>query len=144
MSYTQHTWVNGETVTADKMNNIEEGVTEAMSSGGGGAKTPIVYCTISNSGSRMFGTFQYAKEISGVWQWIYWAASYLVNLYAIGVCEDAVYISPFPVPEDDDVILCFIPSSSAIEVSGNVSDTTVTVEGDDCYIIYGDFSVKTT
>ena len=33
MSYEPHTWVNGETITAEKMNNLEEGV----SSGGGGA-----------------------------------------------------------------------------------------------------------
>ena len=33
MSYEPHTWVNGETITAAKLNNLEEGV----SSGGGGS-----------------------------------------------------------------------------------------------------------
>lgn len=28
MAYTKHTWKNGETITADKMNNLEEGVSE--------------------------------------------------------------------------------------------------------------------
>ena len=34
MSYTKHTWTNGETVTAAKMNNIEAGIEEAASGGG--------------------------------------------------------------------------------------------------------------
>lgn len=29
MSYTKHTWVDGETITAAKMNNIEEGIDDA-------------------------------------------------------------------------------------------------------------------
>lgn len=36
MAYTEHEWVNGETITAAKMNNIEEGIAEAAQSGGGG------------------------------------------------------------------------------------------------------------
>lgn len=36
MSYTPHTWVDNETITAAKLNNIEEGVQEAAQSGGGG------------------------------------------------------------------------------------------------------------
>lgn len=37
MSYTPHTWVDNETITAAKLNNIEDGVQEAAQSGGGGA-----------------------------------------------------------------------------------------------------------
>lgn len=37
MSYTKHEWVNNETITAAKMNNIEDGIEEAAQSGGGGA-----------------------------------------------------------------------------------------------------------
>lgn len=37
MPYVEHTWTNGETITAAKMNNIEEGIAEAAQSGGGGA-----------------------------------------------------------------------------------------------------------
>lgn len=35
MSYTKHTWTDGELVTAAKMNNIENGIEEASSGGGG-------------------------------------------------------------------------------------------------------------
>ena len=34
MSYEKHTWVNNETITAAKMNNIEDGIEEAAQSGG--------------------------------------------------------------------------------------------------------------
>lgn len=37
MSYTKHEWVNNETITAAKLNNIEDGIEEAAQSGGGGA-----------------------------------------------------------------------------------------------------------
>ena len=37
MSYTKHTWVNNETITATKMNNIEDGIEEAAQSGGSSA-----------------------------------------------------------------------------------------------------------
>lgn len=37
MSYTAHEWQTGETITAAKMNNIEEGIQEAAQSGGGGS-----------------------------------------------------------------------------------------------------------
>lgn len=36
MAYEKHTWVNNETITAAKMNNIETGIEEAAQSGGGG------------------------------------------------------------------------------------------------------------
>jgi hypothetical protein len=36
MSYTKHTWADGELVTAAKMNNIENGIEEASSGGGSG------------------------------------------------------------------------------------------------------------
>ena len=35
MSYTPTTWANGDTITAEKMNNIEQGIVDASSGGGG-------------------------------------------------------------------------------------------------------------
>lgn len=34
MSYTPTTWANGDTITAQKMNNIEQGIVDASSGGG--------------------------------------------------------------------------------------------------------------
>lgn len=42
MSYTEHTWVDGETITAAKLNNIEEGISEAAQSGGGGGYDAVL------------------------------------------------------------------------------------------------------
>lgn len=46
MSYTKHTWANGEIVTSVKMNNIEDGIDEALSGGGG---SDIAVFTYANS-----------------------------------------------------------------------------------------------
>ena len=48
MSYTPHTWVNNETITAAKLNNIEEGISEAAQSGGGG----VLICNSSYDGNE--------------------------------------------------------------------------------------------
>lgn len=48
MAYEQHEWVNGETITAEKLNNIEEGIAEAAQSGGGG-DIPIAIMYFPNS-----------------------------------------------------------------------------------------------
>lgn len=47
MAYEKHTWVCGETITADKMNHLENGVAE----GGGGGSSPLVVHRI-DSGSK--------------------------------------------------------------------------------------------
>lgn len=51
MSYEQHEWVNGETITAEKMNNIEEGIVEASQSGGGGYDAEVSIYQENNSSS---------------------------------------------------------------------------------------------
>ena len=43
MSYTPHTWTDGETITAAKMNAIEEGIEGAASGGGGDGYDAIIY-----------------------------------------------------------------------------------------------------
>ena len=48
MSYTKHTWTDGELVTAAKMNNIENGI-EAASSGGSGGGGLVL--TMDNEGA---------------------------------------------------------------------------------------------
>ena len=47
MSYTKTTWASGDTITAEKLNNIESGV-EAASAGGG------AYITTSFGHSNVF------------------------------------------------------------------------------------------
>ena len=49
MSYTKHTWTNGEVVTAAKMNNIETGIEEASSGGGSGGGVLVVNMDENNA-----------------------------------------------------------------------------------------------
>lgn len=51
MSYTPHTWQTGETITAAKLNNIEEGISEAAQSGGGGYDAVIRLTHSNDSGA---------------------------------------------------------------------------------------------
>lgn len=48
MSYTPTTWANGDTITAEKMNNIEQGIVDA--SGGGSGSVVNVPITVESSG----------------------------------------------------------------------------------------------
>ena len=54
MSYTPKEWVCGETITADGLNNIEDGIQEALDccGGGGALAVNIVSCT-SGSGAKV-------------------------------------------------------------------------------------------
>ena len=44
MAYTRHTWQSGEVISSALLNNIEDGIEEAASSGGGGERF-IIECT---------------------------------------------------------------------------------------------------
>ncbi len=72
MSYERHDWVDAETITAAKLNNIEDGVEEAAQSGGGGydlviqINTPIPN-SMSNCVVKSGGTAAalYDKAVNG-------------------------------------------------------------------------------
>ena len=53
MSYTKHVWQNGETITADKMNNIEDGINNFA----------ILLTVTQNYGTREILRVGYAKEL---------------------------------------------------------------------------------
>lgn len=59
MSYTRHTWVDDESVTYEKLNNVEAGIEEAMESGGGGVDA-VVWFPNSTEGYQVSGDFQAA------------------------------------------------------------------------------------
>ena len=68
MSYTPHTWVNNETITAAKLNNIEDGVQEAAQSGGGGYDAEFTIYHSNNSSdpyvlTRVSGDFATLKAM---------------------------------------------------------------------------------
>lgn len=61
MSYTPRTWTSGEVITAAKLNNIEEGISEASQSGGGFDAVVRMYHSNDSNGDWVFtiesGTF---------------------------------------------------------------------------------------
>lgn len=60
MSYTRHTWVDDESVTYEKLNNIEDGIEEAAQSGGGGGVDAIIWLPNSTEGYQVLGDFNAA------------------------------------------------------------------------------------
>lgn len=60
MSYTPHTWTDGETITAAKMNAIEDGIEEAAESGGGGGVDAVIWFKNSTVGWQVEGDFNAA------------------------------------------------------------------------------------
>lgn len=72
MSYEKHTWVNNETITAAKLNNIEDGIEEAAQSGGGGYDLVILGTTAEDS------------------QYIWTASDFSVVSGSLAACEQKV------------------------------------------------------
>lgn len=72
MSYIQTNWKNGDVITADRLNNLEEGVVEALENGGGSADvgysctesvTPLLEESVTTSGPSTQGTLSYSQLI---------------------------------------------------------------------------------
>lgn len=59
MSYTPHTWVDDETISAEKLNNIESGIEEAAQGGGVDA---VVWYPNSIVGWQISGDFASALQ----------------------------------------------------------------------------------
>lgn len=57
MSYSPHTWVDNETITAAKLNNLEDGVQEAAQSCGGLVIDAIAYFPNTTIGWQVEGNF---------------------------------------------------------------------------------------
>ncbi len=51
MSYSEYTWQTGETITAEKLNNLEEGIQDALDCCGGASESDVFYVTVSFDGS---------------------------------------------------------------------------------------------
>lgn len=65
MSYTKHTWSDGELVTAAKMNNIENGI-EAAASGGGGSSDFVLVKFTSNTCDHTFAELDAARQSGSI------------------------------------------------------------------------------
>lgn len=84
MAYEKQTWECGETITAEKLNHIEDGIADASNGGGGGTAPLIVReesvqdCPSGYSGSGvhiMNVTFQQVLDAVNAGQQVYCEAS---------------------------------------------------------------------
>ena len=151
MAYEQHEWVNGETITAEKMNNIEEGIVEASQSGGGGG-LPIVHFTAHSniSSGWWFGSWRFVKQSGNAYEVVdtLYSPMYLI---AQSYGGESYTNASLPVPQTDGLYLALVRDVSYawtnISTSGNISEpVTVDVYGNTCqgYIITGDFELEAT
>lgn len=133
MSYTPNTWTTGDTITATKLNNIEQGIANA---GGGGVAKVTVSAVGYNSASRRFGTVAYCYNNNGAWTVLSDALdieddySYIIYGYAQPqhTCLPPLIIS------DDILPFLFVDAADDITVTGDISDTTENI-----YYSYGSF-----
>lgn len=60
MAYARHNWVCGETITAELLNNIEDGIEEALACCGGGSEKKVLAVTSNNEIASWsdFSTYQ--------------------------------------------------------------------------------------
>ena len=125
MAYTKQTWANGDTVTAAKLNHMEDGIADA--GGGGGAISVKVSASGYNSGSHDFCLIFYAIEDDG-------------DYYILNENDPTVYIlHGYTIPNTPAIFPLFASESSKIYpfivgwfadelvVTGGVSSTTTTL-----------------
>lgn len=123
MAYEKHEWVNNETITASKLNNIEDGIEEAAQSGGGG----VAWIRINSVGygySHSVGEVYYARETAtNEYELCY---PFIENYISF---REAPVVLALPIPEEDSglsiLYLADVGSSVDITVSGDISENTV-------------------
>ena len=73
MSYEKHTWETGETITAEKLNNLEDGVASGGSGDNNNFIVPIVYDNVEDvystevTFSQIMDAYESEKTIIGVY-----------------------------------------------------------------------------
>ncbi len=123
MSYTKQTWTTGDTVTATKLNHMEDGIAD----GGGSTASIFVHATGINS-TFTLGAFWYVEEQNGAWERVIENDGLFLN------CEG--WFNSYPLtlpPEDTGLKLVFVDQDSVwsnfdfTTISGGISDTTMSV-----------------
>lgn len=151
MSYTPHTWVDNETITAAKLNNIEDGVQEAAQSGGGGGN-PIITFNFDGFGSVStywyFAIVEFDGEDYNALPLLGYGGETLLTVDVYAPDGKYVYGSFLPVPTSENMYLVFEKPRTdyfSTTVSGNISQETISFSYGstaDAYIITGDCTIN--
>lgn len=155
MSYNAHEWQNGETITADKLNNLEEGIQEAAQSGGCG--NPLItviheWASYTHLINFAFCTYNAQYDCYEA-QNIFIAGYEDVNFIDIGIrpynYTDYV-ISPLPIPPEGLYLCVWFNGnmeSYNISVSGDISSEQITISYGTStagYIVTGNCTITVT
>lgn len=123
MAYTKQTWATGDTVTATKLNHMEDGIAD------GGGSTASIFAHVTGLGSSVdFGTFWYVEEQNGAWQRVIETDSFYIPTNGWTYSFQA----PLP-PEDTGLKLVLVDYNGVwsnfdfTTISGGISDTTMSV-----------------
>jgi hypothetical protein len=132
MAYVEHEWVNGETITAAKMNNIEEGIVEASQSGGGGGGNPIIFLTKDLYSGDHYLVFAICTYDSG--EDVYYAGLNIpedqvaIDVNIGGYTGSGYMISPLPIPPEGYYLVVFGLNTWTYELSGDIGTELVTID----------------
>ena len=127
MAYIEHEWTNGETITAAKLNNIEEGIAEAAQTGGGSvASVRVTFSGFEGSSisfASCYGEYIPSREMYSMVS----PANEIIPSYYQQVCFVPMCISD----ETYKAIIAFdefMFEGATFEVSGNIAQPAVTVQ----------------
>lgn len=140
MAYEKHTWTTGETITATKLNNIEDGIA------GGGGGLPYYEITTTNfppSSNNTVGYFYIYKKNGNTYETVDSLYSYGSSLYVYGnITSEWTFINA-PVPHIENRYLFFTPGSgvTVTATSGGIASDPVLIDGWPYYQITGDFTI---
>lgn len=142
MAYTPTTWVTGDTVTATKLNKLEQGVANA---GGGGGGNLFYEVTTTNFpvSTNIVGGFAYLKKSGNTYAFANMISSFS-EATAIYGNQTACWFTNVSVPTLENYYLAY-QAGSGVELtafSGGIESTPVTVNGLNFYIVTGDFSIS--
>lgn len=124
MSYEKHNWIDNETITAAKLNNIEDGIEEAC-----GANVANVFINSEIVGSMMAWAVIYCDRAGNLNKSI--VSSFddtVVNIEMNGYCKKAARVIPLDLPEGFSIGIGFNEYTHAnffIETSGGIAQSPV-------------------
>ncbi len=142
MSYTPHTWGHKETITHEKLNNIEEGIQEAAKQGWN--PNYLLTCTNPPSWSRTLFEFKYAVKSGNVYELVDtygYDEVYVPNYFQGPRMGSAAHGIP-KLPGYCLVIVLWSGCGIVTEKSGGISEAALTTSGGSCYEITGDFAIN--
>lgn len=125
MSYVKHTWIDNETVTSAKLNNIEDGIEQAAQSG----SSASVFINSEVNGSMYVSVFIYCDRAGNSNKSIVSSLDDpTTGIEMNGYCKKAARVIPLDLPEGYSIGIGFneyTHVNCSIETSGGIVQSPV-------------------